>query len=124
MKMDKIENLKLLAETISALTKALDIAQKGEDPQLVLVDALGKLQLHSQRKRLLRAMVYPAERPRGFSAEELEQAVDVIDGFLERLNSGNLADAYEAEEVLRTHYSPFRLLLQLQLDGAKKGAGN
>jgi hypothetical protein len=114
IKMDKIKNLELLAETIRRLTDALGAAHKGEDPQLLLIDTLVPLQLHLQRDALSDAKLDNARNAFGYSVEQIDEAIALIDNWLMRLESSNIAEAYEAAETFRMLYSPIRLLEKLQ----------
>jgi hypothetical protein len=123
--MNRIGNSRLLAETIRLLTDALDALRRGVDPQLLLVDALGPLQLHLQRETLLRAQVERSNEASRFSAEEIDRAIELIDDWLARLNGRDIVVAYEAAEALRTHYSPLNLLVKLQaLESKRKLIGD
>lgn len=112
--MDKVKNLEQLAETVQRLSDALEALRKGEDPQLLLVDALGPLQLHLQREALRNAKSGNARNGQKYSSEQIDEAIALIDLWLKRLVSDNAVEAYEASEMFRMHYSPIRLLKMLQ----------
>ena len=108
--MNKIKNPELLAETIQRLSDALEAVRKGEDPQLLLVDALVPLQLHLQREALHNAKVDNARNALGYSVEQIDEAIALIERWLKRLASDNVVDAYEAAETFRMLYSPIQFL--------------
>jgi Leucine-rich repeat (LRR) protein len=118
--MDKIKNLELLAETIRRLTDALGAAHKGEDPQLLLIETLVPLQLHLQREALRNAKLDIARNALGYSVEQIDEAIALINNWLTRLDSDNIVEAYEAAETFRMLYSPIRLLEKLQALESKK----
>jgi hypothetical protein len=123
--MDKIKNLVLSAETIRRLTVSLEDARAGNDPQLLLIETLVPLQLHLQREALRNAKLDNARNPLGGSAEQIDEAIALIDNWLKRLDSDNIAAAYEAAETFRMLYSPIRLLEKLQaLEQGKRALEN
>jgi len=115
--MNKTDNLKLLATTIRLLNSSLETAHRGDDPQMILVDALVPLQLHLQRRALLRAKADAMSNAMAHSPEQIDEAMTLVENWLARLDSGNVVDAYEAWEVVRMHYSPYRLMQHLQKVG-------
>ena len=118
--MNKIKNLELLAEAIRRLSDALESAHAGNDPQLLLVDAIVPLQLHLQREALSIAKAGNARNGLEYSNEQIDEAIALIDLWLKRLASDNAVEAYEASEIFRMHYSPIRLLEMLQSLESKK----
>jgi len=123
--MNKITNLELLAETIWRLEYALKVTRRGEDPQLLLASALGPLQLHCQRLALERTKLEESPNALGYSPEQLDDAIKLIDSWIQRLKSKDALEAHQADDTLCMHYSPINLLMKLQsLETRKKLRGN
>lgn len=118
--MNKTDNLKLLAKTIRLLNSALETAHRGDDPQMILVEALAPLQLQLQRRALLRAKADAMSNSLGYSPEQIEAAIELVDRWSGRLNSEDILEAYEGWEVMRMHYSPHRLMQHLRAIEQKK----
>jgi hypothetical protein len=115
--MNKTDNLKLLAKTIRLLNSALETSHRGDNPQMILVEALAPLQLHRQRRALQHAKAEAMSNSLGYSPQQIDEAMKLVDDWLARLDSENVVDAYEAWEVVRMHYSPYRLMQHLQKVG-------
>jgi len=123
--MNKITNQELLAETIQRLEYALTIARRGEDPQLLLASILGPLQLHYQRQALERAKLEESPNTLGYSPEQLDDAIKLIDSWIQRLKSKDALESHQADDTLCMHYSPLNLLMKLQsLETKKKLRGD
>jgi hypothetical protein len=118
--MNKILNQELLAETIRRLEYALKVARRGEDPQLLLASTLGPLQLHCQRQALERAKLEDSPNRLGYSPEQLDDAIKLIDSWIQRLKSNDALEANDADDTLCMHYSPLNLLMKLQSLETKK----
>ena len=109
----KIHDPELLDETIVLLQVALDTAKRGEDPQLLLIDALVPLQLHLQLQYFKDMR---ASETVGLGTKQLTSyAINLIEEWRNRINSENLIESYHFLEILRLHYSPLALLARLQL---------
>ena len=118
--MDKINNPELIAETIWRLEYALKVVRRGEDPQLLLASALGRLQLQHQKLALVRAKLENSPNALGYSPEQIDDAIKLIDGWIQRLKSNDALEADYADDTVCMHYSPINLLMKLQSLETKK----
>lgn len=118
--MNKIYNPELLEETIRRLEYALKVVRRGEDPQLLLASVLGPLQLHCQKLALERAKLENSPNAFGYSPEQLDDAIKLIDNWIQRLKSSDALEAQHADDTMCMHYSPINLLMKLQSLETKK----
>lgn len=112
--MNKINNAKLLAATVRLLSDALETARNGNDPAFQLVEALAPLHLHQQRQHFEDARLNNSRNAGAYSAEQIADAIALLDDWLERLNSANVERARYAAQTLRMHYGSFNLLKKLE----------
>jgi hypothetical protein len=112
-KENRINNQKIQEQTIRCLTEALEAARSGYNPERMLMEVMGPLQLICQREACVNAQYNNKFHAFGDSDKHIDEIIKLIDSWLSKIESENLGEAHEATETLRTHYSAFNLITKL-----------